>query len=243
VRNLRPDLLMVSGDLVEHATQTEFEQARDFLKRLPYPQIVVPGNHDLPFYDPVRRVAQRLSYYRRFITNNCDPLFEDSEIAVTGIATPRVFPLKGGRISAAQVRRIQSRTCNLPSSVVRVLVTHHPLDLPELFRARQLAHRALRAVEALSPCIDLMLAGHLHLSSVGATAVRYPNTGHSVVFAQAGTATSRRNKGEPNSFNVIRIEQSRISIQRQTWSDAQRDYQPSEWETFCDGERGWARQI
>ncbi len=226
---------------MEHATASEFESARDYLKLLPQPQMVVPGNHDYPFYDPFRRYWQGLRYYQRYISNDCDPLYRDAEMVVTGISTPRIFPMKGGRVSRAQLSRIRARTCDLPREVVRVLVTHHPLDLPEQFRRRQLVRKAARAVEILSPCIDLMLAGHLHLSSTGATAVRYRRTGHSAVFAQAGTAISRRNKGEPNSFNEIRIESWRIQIRHHVWDEGTRSFRPHEWEVFETGEGGWKK--
>ena len=86
-----------------------------------------------------------------------------------------------------------------------------------------------------------MLAGHLHLSSTGATAVRYRRTGHSAIFAQAGTAISRRNKGEPNSFNQIQIESTRIQIRHHVWDEATGAFRPHGWEVFTTGEKGWSK--
>ena len=69
IANLKPDLTVLSGDFVEHATRSEFEEARKFVREVPGPKIMVPGNHDLPFYNYYRRVTQRLSLYREFITD------------------------------------------------------------------------------------------------------------------------------------------------------------------------------
>ncbi len=237
---LRPDLLIVSGDFVEHATEGEFELARQFLDRLPQPRLAVPGNHDLPFYDPLRRIRQGLRSYRRFITDDLAPVFQDDEMIVAGLSTPRVFPMKGGRISAEQVEQVRQLTCGLPPAMVKVLVTHHPLDVPAPLRRAALVHRARAGVMALAPCIDLMLAGHLHLSSTGSTAARYSTAGRPVIFAQAGTAISMRNKGEPNSFNVIRLSASEIEIQHQTWNSSEAAYQPRQWDRFDRGPQGWA---
>ena len=47
VREVKPDLIAISGDLTQRARSYQFQQARSFLDALPKPQIVVPGNHDL----------------------------------------------------------------------------------------------------------------------------------------------------------------------------------------------------
>ncbi len=236
-------MLVNSGDFVEHASKAEFEEARDFIRRLPKPQLVVPGNHDLPFYDPFQRYRLGLKRYGRFISDDLRPLYSDEEIVVAGVSTPRIVPIKGGRINMAQVHHIEKVMSVGPRGRVKVLVTHHPLDLPETFRKNQLVGRASLAVEKLSCSVDLMLAGHLHLSSTGATAARYRKTGHSVIFAQAGTAISKRNKGEPNSFNVIRLCQDQIDIQHYSWDEGKKSFQPCQWEKFEHGKQGWCKRI
>jgi hypothetical protein len=40
---------------------------------------------------------------------------------------------------------------------------------------------------------------------------------HDAVIVQAGTATSTRGRGEPNSFNVIHVSRDEIAVLRQTW--------------------------
>src|SRR4051812_49132077 len=47
----KPNLLVVSGDFTQRARRGQYEQAAAFLRRLPTPQLVVPGNHDIPQYD------------------------------------------------------------------------------------------------------------------------------------------------------------------------------------------------
>ena len=243
VRHLQPDLVIISGDFVEHATRLEFDAARAYIARLPGPQFVVPGNHDLPFYDPLRRLSEGLRNYREYITADLHPVFRDAEMAVIGVTTPRKFPMKGGRISASQVDYVRDQTCSIPPPVTKILVTHHPLDLPEDYQKRNLVHRARAAVEVLSPCVDLMLAGHLHLSSTGATAARFHTTGHSAIFAQAGTAISMRNKGEPNSFNLIRLQPEEIEIEHQTWDSDSRCFKPRPCEHFEHAAQGWEKCV
>ena len=48
VRNIRPqpDAVLVSGDLAEHATDSEYDQVRELLAPLAAPLYVLAGNHD-----------------------------------------------------------------------------------------------------------------------------------------------------------------------------------------------------
>lgn len=64
---------------------------------------------------------------------------------------------------------------------------------------------------------DMFLAGHLHISHVGGTATRYQIAGHSALLVQAGTMSTRE-RGEPNSFNVLRLaDRTNVTIDRLTW--------------------------
>ena len=65
-----PDELVVSGDLTQRPLKAEFRDAGQFLASLPHPQIIVPGNHDVPFYNLLARWLSPLRQYRQFITND-----------------------------------------------------------------------------------------------------------------------------------------------------------------------------
>src|SRR2546421_621876 len=85
----RPHLLVVSGDLTQRARTDQFAAARAFLDRVPFPQLIVPGNHDIPLYDVGRRFLRPLHRYRRLITPELSPTFYDDELAVLGVNTAR----------------------------------------------------------------------------------------------------------------------------------------------------------
>src|SRR6185369_11551022 len=180
-------------------------EARAFLDRLPQPQIVVPGNHDVPLHNLFARFAQPLHKYRRYITDDLRPFYHDEEIAVLGVNTARSFTIKGGRINEQQVAWMRDRLCTADEQTVKVVVTHHPFDLPEGHDERALVGRARMAMEHLADCgADLFLAGHLHISHTTHTK-RYNIHGYSALVVQSGTATSTRERGEVNSFNLLRI--------------------------------------
>jgi len=120
-------------------------------------------------------------------------------------------------------------------------VTHHPFDLPEPFGRRLLVRRSREALEKLAGCIDLLLAGHMHISHAGHTAARYKIHGQSAIFVQAGTATSTRNRGEPNAFNLIRIDRPDIDVERMTWNPDHQVFSVTMIDHFCLTSGGWAR--
>jgi 3',5'-cyclic AMP phosphodiesterase CpdA len=215
---LAPQLVVVSGDLTQRARRIEFQQARHFLDSLPVPQIVVPGNHDVPLHNVISRFASPREKYRQLICDDLQPVFTDDEIGVIGIDTSRSLTLKNGRINTEQIARLRAAFDAMPTSLTRVVVSHHPFDLPESYAAGDLVGRARMAMEAFADCrVDLLLAGHLHASHAGDTSDRYPDHDHSTLVVQAGTATSTRGRGEPNSFNVIGIEPARITVRRYAW--------------------------
>jgi 3',5'-cyclic AMP phosphodiesterase CpdA len=219
VRQMQPDVVVVSGDLTQRARAAEFLEARAFLDRLPQPRIVVPGNHDVPLYNLYGRFIERLDKYQRYITTDMEPEYSDSEIAVLGVNTARSLTWKGGRVNSRQLARLKERLCGIDSRVTKVVVTHHPFDLPTGFSRQHVVGGARRAMVHLAQCgADLLLSGHMHVSSVSQTVLRYQIAGHSALVVQAGTATSTRGRGELNSFNCIRIERGLIAIERWSWS-------------------------
>ena len=210
----RPTLTVISGDFVQNGWRAEFEQARVFVKRLPQPWLAVPGNHDLPFVNAFRRITTGLRLYQKYITPDLEPFWADEELAVMGITTARRLQFRGGRIAPEQIRRVQRRLCSVDPKLTRVLVSHHPFDLDESYHRRELVGRARLAMGQFAQSVDILLAGHMHVSHAGSTAVRYKVQGRSAIFVQAGTATSTRGRGEPNAFNRIVIAQPHLTVER-----------------------------
>lgn len=233
VTRLDPHLVVVSGDLTQRARTGEFQAARRFLDALPQPQIVVPGNHDVPLYDIYSRFVRPLKQYRRHISDDAEPTYVDSEIAVVGVNTARSLTFKDGRINIAQITDISHRLRAIDRHVVKIIVTHHPFDLPAEYHEDQLVGRAPLAMKTLADCgADLLLAGHLHTSHAGNTDARYGMVGYSALVVQAGTATSTRGRGETNSFNVIRASTDCIAIERHGWMPESKMFALTKTETF-----------
>jgi 3',5'-cyclic AMP phosphodiesterase CpdA len=237
-----PDVVVVSGDLTQRARRKEFADARAFLQTLPRPQIVVPGNHDVPLYNIVSRWLTPLRNFRQYITEDLEPAFIDPEVAVVGVNTARSWSFKEGRINEQQVSNSCRRLTALADDVVRVVVTHHPFQLPDSGTGHGIIGRAEMAMTAFSNCkVDLVLSGHLHLSGA-ATSVGYGKLGRSTLLVQAGTATSSRRRDEPNAFNIIRIDRPTISVEHVAWNAQGQAFLPTSRRVFLAAPSGWGAE-
>lgn len=225
-----PDVLVNSGDFTQRARQGQYKAAADYIRRLPGPQINVPGNHDIPLYDIFRRFLAPLNRFRRWITADPFPTYRDDGLIVIGINTARSLTWKGGRISQEQISELDRKLSDVPESAHKVIVTHHPFIPPpgEEGAGVDLVGRAEAALEVLERHrVDLLLAGHLHHGYTGDVRSHYPSSGYAIIVAQAGTAISNRVRYEPNGYNRITIDEERMCIGVRYWDG----------ETFTAGEQ------
>jgi 3',5'-cyclic AMP phosphodiesterase CpdA len=209
--------VIVSGDLTQRAHIPEFMAAQAFLTALRAAHIeyfVIPGNHDIrPIHHPLARALKPFDRYREFISDDTEPRYRDEEIAIASIDTVRAGKIANGTISTAQIAKVEEWFATLGESVIRIVVTHHPLDLPRARRPRPLVGRAKRAVYGLAESnVDLYLAGHYHHSSAIVMSERYRRLTAPSIAVQAGTLSSRE-RGETQSFNTIFIDGSNIRVE------------------------------
>ena len=243
VMETKPDLVAISGDFTQRARRSQFAAARAFIASLDVKTLVVPGNHDIPLYDVVSRLVAPLDYYRRYISSDLEPEYHDEEMIVLGVNTARalIFPFGEGRISEEQVDRIIKRLATVPKPLLRVIVTHHPFDVPPGVHERRLLGRNEMAMARLADSnADLFLSGHLHISHVSHTVDRYDIGGHSALIVQAGTVSTRGRGGQAPSFNVLRMHRPDIELLRYDWDQATARFTPMKVGAYRHSVAGWA---
>ena len=222
IHEAKPDLVVISGDFTQRARTEQFKEACRFMTRLRdagHEVLGVPGNHDVPLYDVLRRFLSPLTRYKRYIDGTLCPFHELDGAAVLGINTARSLTFKDGRLSTEQIEFIQS-TFAKARPKPRILVTHHPLfalpvdDGPALGKAIGRQELALDAIAEAG--VDLLLAGHNHRASTHSARDLATRAGPALVI-QAGTATSTRLRDEEQSFNRIDIAGERVTLTVQRW--------------------------
>ena len=210
----KPDILVVSGDFTQRAKKRQFRAARAFLRRLgKAPQLLVPGNHDVSATNLFERAVRPLRRYKRYITPDLTPFYQDDVCAIAGVNTVRLLNTKDGRINAAQVATACKQLGTAPAESLRIVVTHHPMDLPQEDLKHAMVTRAPAAMKAFARAgVDLFLSGHLHGGLSLTSCTRYKIEGYSAIIAHAGTAVSTRTRNEPNGWNLIHLAKDAITI-------------------------------
>ena len=155
--------------------------------------------------------------------------------------TARALTFKNGRLNLRQIEQSCARLAACGPAVIRVVVTHHPFDVPEVGRDGDVIGRAQMAMAAFARCrVDLILSGHLHVGRAGPSAVRYSGTGYASLLVQAGTATSTRRRGEVNAFNLIRIERPCIWVESLAWDSTRQAFIVADKALFEHTPEGWS---
>lgn len=238
---LKPDLVVISGDFTQRARTEQFKEACRFLERLQsagHEVLGVPGNHDVPLYDVLRRFLSPLARYRRFIDDSLCPFIELPGVAILGINTARSLTFKDGRINDEQVAFIRETFSRTPRDSFRVLATHHPLFAlkvaGETTRAIGRQELALDAVQDAG--VDLLLAGHNHHASTHSASDLVTRAGGALVV-QAGTATSTRVREQEQSFNTIDMGQASVTVTVNAWKGD--DFEPMDAQRYAWTEGHW----
>jgi 3',5'-cyclic AMP phosphodiesterase CpdA len=235
----RPAVVILSGDLTQRAFAREFRAARAWLDRLEPRWLAVPGNHDIPLYDVVRRLLSPLGYWHRYVTADMAPFFTDGQVAILGLNSARRNRWKEGRIADEQIEVARQRFCSLPPAPLRVLVTHHPfLPAPEDRRWTPM-QRAEEALDALADChLDLLLSGHQHRAYSADVERHYEKATRRLLAAHSGTSISTRFRGgEPNTWNWFEWADPDLRLEVRTLVGS--EFVATGRRTFRRGADGW----
>jgi 3',5'-cyclic AMP phosphodiesterase CpdA len=206
-RLLQPAVVVVSGDITQRARRSQFAAARRFLDELQAPrQLVLPGNHDIPLFNPVTRLLHPYANYRRELGEALEPVVAAPWLLAIGVNTTRPARHTDGEVSSRQIERVSQRLRLATREQLRIVVVHQPVHVIRDSDITNLLHGHERAVLAWSQDgADIVMGGHIHLPYVRPLADRFTSLPRRMWAVQAGTAVSSRVRDNvPNSVNVVR---------------------------------------
>ena len=214
----RLDLGVVSGDLTRFGEKGEFASAAAWLRQLPEPQLVTPGNHDAPYLAWYDRLFTPFARYERAIGRARFQTHLAPGLAVYGLNTARgVQPRANwskGQISRRQVEEALAWFAAAPAESLKIVVCHHPLT--EMIggpMTGKVWNGEAAAKASATPGEDLVLSGHIHAPFT------WPyGYGDGKTYAAGCGTLSVRERGVPPSFNLVETDVAEIRVTALAWS-------------------------
>jgi 3',5'-cyclic AMP phosphodiesterase CpdA len=203
IAGVRPDLVVITGDLTQRARRGQFEQARAFIDRLPATTLTVVGNHDIPLTNLFRRLHAGTRHYERSIAAELDPVVMLDGLVAVGLNTMPAWRWKAGHVSARQAAVVRDALGGAPPGAWRLVATHHPVLPPHLsglVGRRQLVRACAEAH------VGLLLSGHTHVPTADVVTLDAPGVHRHALALVTGTAISHRLRGTTNEYEVLRLD-------------------------------------
>src|SRR6195952_2363916 len=198
INDLKPDIVICSGDLTTFGFKEEYAQAKRYLDRIECEAVVViPGNHDsrnVGYVHFEELFGQRNSVLR--------------SKGVTVVAVDSTEPdLDHGQIGRGRYGWIEQEFAE-PARLRVFVLHHHLLPVPGTGRERNVVYDAGDTLEVLQRAnVNLVLSGHKH--------VPYAWRLEDLFVVNAGTVSTTRLRGKTKPcYNVIEASPERVTISR-----------------------------
>lgn len=205
----QPDAVIITGDLTMRARSAEFAAAQAWLAELGRPVLIEPGNHDLPYFNPVRRIWRPYGRVMRLQEQLHDGVMLDHVHLVSLRTTARVqwrLNWSKGRVGKRALHQaLQALGDADHAAKLRLVLAHHPLIEAETqSSARTTGGRA--ALEAIAAAgADAVLSGHVH----DPFDLNVETPAGSIRLIGAGTLSERVRASRP-SFNRLQVQGGKL---------------------------------
>jgi Icc protein len=199
INELRPDIVICSGDLTTLGFKHEYEVARQYMDQIACESlVVVPGNHD----------SRNVGYvhFEELFGQRNSVLRKDG---ITIVAVDSTEPdLDHGQIGRGRYPWIEEELTAEPADLRIFVLHHHLLPVPGTGRERNVVYDAGDALECLLRSgAHLVLSGHKH--------VPYAWRLENLFVVNTGTVSSLRLRGNTRPcYNVIEVAGHHVDIWR-----------------------------
>jgi 3',5'-cyclic AMP phosphodiesterase CpdA len=223
VARIDPALVIASGDLTHRGLRRQHERAAEFLRDLAMPLMTIPGNHDIPYTFPKRFTRPWHEFERLWETT--EPVYRSDTLVVAGLNSVRPWRHQSGRLRDDQVRKAAEIFRSSTEGAYRIVTFHHHLlGAPWRSRKKPVAKRNRVLAGLVEAGADLILAGHIHQSTVAERRefeISTPGGEHAVVVSIApGFGQPRPNRrGEARGLHVYEIGEETLSVLTYIWRE------------------------
>lgn len=181
----RPDIVVISGDLVDFGQPEEYAVLRPELARLHMPYYLVPGNHDS------RQHLLDAFHDHAYLPDNAsgplDWVVDDYPLRLIGLDSS-IPDAHGGQVLDEQLHWLDAQLSLRPEAPT-LLILHHPpfiSGIGHMDREPFINAHGLEQVIARHPQVERLLCGHLHRPIQrrfgGSLSCVCPGTSHQIVL-------------------------------------------------------------
>ncbi|HEV8265082.1 MAG TPA: metallophosphoesterase [Gemmatimonadales bacterium] len=250
--DLRPDAIVIGGDLSQRARHGEFQRARAFANRAAEtaPVLIIPGNHDVQWWwRPFLPFSKDALYrkYRGYFGADLTPTLTVPGAAVIasaltshgvawGSLTTRLNDMAvKGHLPKAEILRVQRLFAETDPALARVLVVHHNVLRGDISQRMGLARWRQAQRRIVESGAEVVLCGHDHQEGAEVLDGK-------VVVSTAGTLCTRTRGGRPSCFNFVTIEATAVQITFFRWEAERSRFRASDTFAFARGRGRVERQ-
>src|SRR6266571_4527555 len=204
--DLRPDAIVIGGDLSQRARHGEFQRGRAFanLCRETAPVLVIPGNHDVQWWwRPLIPFGKDALYtkFRRYFGEDLAPTLSLPGAVIASVHTAhgvawgslttriRDIAVKG-HLPKREMERAKRVFQGAAADAARVLVLHHNVLRGDISQRMGLSRWRQAQRRILETGADVVLCAHDHQEGADMLA-------NKVVVSTTGTLSTRSRGGRP----------------------------------------------
>lgn len=232
-----PDVIIASGDLTQRALRGQFAAAMGFLRGLGKPFIVIPGNHDLPAYNPLLRLFNPFGPFRRGAARDLAPTLQVGRLRIFGVNTAEPLLWRGGVARASAIDRICRALRDGPTDVTNIAVCHHPLEEPPGFNRGETRGGRAAMAQLAEAGLHVVLSGHLHHWAPGLGIAG--QTARPIFQMQTGTALCARLREKAHGFAVMDFAADRLALTPWIIDEPTLRYAPGAQAHYAYQNRSW----
>ena len=197
VNSLKPDVVVVTGDLTNEGLIQEYEKCKVKLSKLKVEKIItISGNHDY-------RNTGYLAFKKFFPFETVNELGDNVILVTLGTARP---DRDEGEVGYRQNLWLERTMIKYKNKIKILAMHHHLIGVPDTGSDRVTvidAGDVLRTT--LSTNVNLVLCGHKHRPWIW----NFKN----LSIVNAGTASSERVRGLfENTYNIVKIEKNQVKV-------------------------------